>query len=217
VGPAAFPDDACSLNDGPPSPWRVGLTAGTLDTTLVFDGDTHVRLRQWSAVATASRRLGPSLSLEVGAGALLAGRLDDTTGRHDLAPGPVAMGGLTWLLLTPVGLRPFVAVSTTLSLAAARTEAGQAGPDAPYRAADLAMSGSVGWPIAGHLAPYAAAKLFGGPVGWRRGGASVTGTDLHHYQAAVGLAATLPGRLDLLLEWAPLGAHAVTAALGRAL
>jgi hypothetical protein len=217
VGPAAFPDDACSLRDGPPSPWRLALTAGALDTTLVFDGAAHVGLRQWSALASASRRLTPSLSLQVGAGALLGGWLEDGAGRHDLAPGAVALAGLTWLVLPPRGGGPFVALATALSLAAASTEAGPAGPGAPYRAADLSLAASVGWPLAGWLAPYAAAKVFGGPVTWEQGGAAVTGTDLHHYQVALGLAAALPGRFDLLVEWAPLGARAVTAAVGRSL
>jgi len=217
VGPAAFPDDACSLRDGPGSPWRVGVTAGALDTTLVFDGATHVRLRQWSALATASRRLGSRLSLQVGGGALLGGSLEDGAGRHDLGPGAVALAGLSWLLVPPTEGGPFVALTTALSLAVARTKAGPAGPDAPYRAADLAVAGSLGWPVGGWLAPYLAAKVFGGPDGWERGGASVTGTDLHHFQVAVGVAAALPGRFDLLLEWAPLGARAVTAAVGRSL
>jgi len=217
VGPAAFPDDACSLRDGPPSPWRLALTAGAVDTTLVFDGAAHVGLRQWSALATASRRLSPALSLQVGAGALLGGWLEDAAGRHDLAPGAVALAGLTWLLLPPRDGGPFLAFSSALSLAAARTAAGPAGPGAPYRAADLSLAGSAGWPVGGWLAPYAAAKVFGGPVTWERGGAGVTGTDLHHFQVALGLAASLPRRFDLLVEWAPLGARAVTAALGRSL
>jgi hypothetical protein len=110
-----------------------------------------------------------------------------------------------------------VALTTTLSLAAASTEAGQAGPGARYRAADLSLAGSAGWPLGGWLAPYVAAKVFGGPVTWEQGGATATGTDLHHYQVALGLAAALPGRFDLLVECAPLGARSVTASLGRSL
>jgi hypothetical protein len=217
VGPAAFPEDACSLREGPPSPWRLALAAGAVDTTLVFDGAAHVDLRQWSALATASRRLSPALSLQLGAGALLGGWLEDDAGRHDLAPGVVAMASLSWLAVAPRSGGPFVALTTTLTVAAARTEAGPAGPGAPYQALDLALAGSVGWPIGGWLAPYAAAKVFGGPVAWERGGAAVTGTDLHHYQVAAGVAAALPGRFDLLLEVAPLGARAVSVAVGRAL
>lgn len=217
MGPAAFPDDACSLRDGPPSAWRVGAAGGFLDTTLVFDGAAHADLRQWSALATASRRLSPRLSLQIGAGAILGGSLDDAAGRHRLAPGAAAMAGLSWLLVPPRQGGPFVMASATLSLAAARTAAGQAGAGAPFQAADLALSGSVGWPVGGWLAPYLAAKVFGGPVRWERGGAAVTGTDLHHYQVAAGLAASLPGRFDLLAEWAPFGARAVTVAVGRAL
>ena len=217
MGPAALPDDACSLREGPPSGWRIGAAGGLLDTTLVFDGAARASLRQWSAVATASRRLSPGLSLQAGAGAILGGSLDDAAGRHRLAPGVAATAGLTWLLVPPRDGGPFVAASATLSLAAARTAAGQAGPGAPFRAVDLALSTSAGWPVGGWLAPYLAAKIFGGPVRWERGGAAVTGTDLHHFQVAAGLAAALPGRFDLLAEWAPLGARAVTVAVGRTL
>jgi hypothetical protein len=194
----------------------VAATAGGLDTTLVFDGAAHVGLRQWSVLVTGSRRLTRTLSLQVGAGTL-GGRLVDEAGRHDLAPGAVGLAGLTWLAVPPADGGPFVAAATALSVAAARTREGPAGPGAPYRAADLALSASAGWPVAGWLAPYAAAKVFGGPVSWRRAGAPVTGTDLHHVQAALGLAAVLPAKFDLLLEWAPLGAQAITLAVGRAL
>jgi hypothetical protein len=214
VGPAAFPEDSCSLREGPPSAWRFGGSGGWVGTTLVFDGATHVDLEQWTALLSASRRLSPSLSLQVGAGALLGGSLTDDTGRHDFAPGGVLQAGLTWLAVAPRGGGPFVSVSATLSLAAASTAAGPAGPSAPYRAADLALAGSAGWPIAGWLAPYAAAKVFGGPVRWERSGVPVTGTDLSHYQVALGLAAALPRRFDALLEVAPLGERAVTVALG---
>jgi len=217
VGPAAFPDDACSLRDGPPSPWRLGVTAGALDTTLVLEGGVHVGLRQASVLATASRRLGPRLSLEVGAGALLGGSLSDAAGHHDLAPGGVALAGLSYLAAPPRDGGPFVSLSGALTLAAAHAEAGPAGPGSPYRAADLAVAGSLGWPIGDRLAPYLAAKVFGGPVTWEQGGRHVTGTDLHHYQVALGLAAALPGRFDLLVEWAPLGERAATVAVGRAL
>jgi hypothetical protein len=217
VGPAAFPDDACRLHDGPPSPWRLGLTAGAIDTTLVFDGAAHASLRQWSALATASRRLTPRVSLQVGAGALLGGRLVDAAGRHDLAPGATALAGVSWLVRPPRDGGPFLSLTSALTLAAARTEAGPAGPGAPFRAADFSLAGSLGWPLGGWLAPYLAAKLFAGPVRWQRGGGAVTGTDLHHYQVGLGLASALPGRFDLLMEWAPLGERAATLALGRAL
>ena len=42
----------------------------------------------------------------------------------------------------------------------------------------------------------------------------MTGTDVHHYQLGVGLAAGLPAHLSLYVEGAPLGERAISGGLG---
>ena len=50
---------------------------------------------------------------------------------------------------------------------------------------------------------------FGGPVYWTYQGASVLGTDTHHYQVGAGLALLVGRRVDLFVEGVPLGEQAV--------
>ena len=215
MGPAAFPKDACSLRDGPPAGVRVGLSGGWVASTLRLSDQTEATFEQASLLASMSWRLGSSFTLQAGAGALLGGYLQDLDGRHPFDPGLVLQVSGSWLLVPPREGGPFVATSVGLSLLRAATQAGLAGPAADFTAADAFVSASAGWPVAGWLSPYVAAKLFGGPVWWHRSSGAVTGTDANHYQVAVGAAAALPGKFDLLVEWAPLGARAVTVALGR--
>jgi hypothetical protein len=215
VGPAAFPKDACSLRDGPPAGVRVALSGGWAASTLNLSDGTEADLEQVTALASVSWRLGPTLTLQAGAGALLGGSLQDLDGRHPFDPGLVLQVSGSWLLVPPREGGPFVATSLGLSFLRAATQAGPAGPAANFTAVDAFVSASAGWPVAGWLSPYVAAKLFGGPVWWHRSSGAVTGTDASHYQVAVGAAAALPGRFDLLAEWAPLGARAITVALGR--
>jgi hypothetical protein len=215
VGPAAFPEDACSLRDGPPAGVRVALSGGWAASTLKLSDHTEADFEQVTALATVSWRLRPAFTLQAGAGALLGGHVQDLDGRHPFDPGLVLQLSGTWLLVAPREGGPFVAASLGLSFLRASTQAGPAGPAATFTAADAFASASAGWPVAPWLSPYLAAKLFGGPVWWERSSGPVTGTDAHHYQVALGAAAALPGRFDLLAEWAPLGERAVTVAVGR--
>lgn len=66
------------------------------------------------------------------------------------------------------------------------------------------------------VAPYLGLKVFGGPVSWTWAGRPITGTDVHHYQVAIGVAAALPGGLDLLAEASLLGERSTTASVGWA-
>ena len=215
MGPAAFPEDACSLRDGPPAGVRAGLSGGWVGSTLKLSDHTEADFEQTSVLASVSWRLGRTFTLQAGAGALLGGYVQDLDGRHPFDPGLVLQLSGTWLLLAPKEGGPFVAASLGLSFLRASTQAGPAGPAATFTAADAFASASAGWPVMPWLSPYLAAKVFGGPVWWERSTGPVTGTDANHYQVALGVAAALPGRFDLLAEVAPLGARAVTVAVGR--
>ena len=62
---------------------------------------------------------------------------------------------------------------------------------------------------------FAVARAFGGPIYWRAGGESVTGTDRYHYQDGLGTAYSL-GAAHLFAEGIPLGEQAVTVGGGAA-
>jgi hypothetical protein len=215
VGPAAFPEDACSRREGPPAGVRIGLTGGWAGSTLRLSDQTEADFEQVTATASVSWRLRPTFTLQAGAGALLGGYVQDLDGRHPFDPGLVLQVSGTWLLVAPGAGGPFVAASLGASFLHTTTQAGPAGPSAGFTAADAFVSASAGWSVAPWLSPYLAGKLFGGPVWWERSTGPVTGTDANHYQVALGVVAALPGKFDLLAEVAPLGERAVTVAVGR--
>jgi hypothetical protein len=69
----------------------------------------------------------------------------------------------------------------------------------------------------GAFTPYAAARGFGGPVGWTLGGDEATGSDAHHYTVGAGLNVRPGKRLDLSVEAMPLGEQSATASATLAL
>jgi hypothetical protein len=172
---------------GPP-PWRIAAAYGWLSSELRF-GDVYAPFDQRSVAVSISRSLGRQWTVSAGAGAVVSGSLE--------AGGP-------W---------PFVALSASLAASGVNTT-GPGGVRAPLTSLDAGLSVSAGKSIAGIVAPYVGAKVFGGPVFWELAGASTTGTDVSHWQVAFGAAANLPFGIDLLVEWAPFGARSAVAQAG---
>ena len=135
--------------------------------------------------------------------------MDSIEGR-DLAGGAAMGATLTWLAVYERPRRPFVGATASLSTALARATSDD-GSSRLWSAWDLRAGVMVGKTLAGHVVPYAAARAFGGPVFWRRGGARVTGGDRYHVTAGAGLTVRLPHRLDLSVEVMPLGERSATA------
>jgi hypothetical protein len=213
VGPTANPRSYCSPGEEPPAR-RVSLGASWLSTTLSFGG-ADAPLSQTGLLAAGAFRLGERFTLQAGAGALLGGTLSAGGVDYRIQPGWLAQAGLTWLALDGETTWPFLSVSATLAASGARTTAGGQ-PDETLTALDAGLSIAVGKSFLGWLSPYVGVKVFGGPVFWTLAGAPVTGTDVHHYQVALGVAAALPGGFDVVVEGSPLGAQGVTGAVGWA-
>ena len=72
----------------------------------------------------------------------------------------------------------------------------------------------LGTTLFGVLRPYLPVRVFGGPVYWKYQGASVTGTDTHHYQVGAGLGVAISRHIGAFAEGIPLGERAL--ALGVA-
>lgn len=173
----------------------------------MFDGD-RVEVEQLTTTVTvgafATARLGWSVSL----GAVVAGSVEG----RDLAGGGALGGSVSWLPVYERARRPFVGVSASLGGALVRATADD-GETRSWRAFDLRGGVMIGKTLATRWVPYAAARGFGGPVSWRRGGVDVTGSDRYHLTAGAGLTVRLPRDLDVTVEVMPLGERSATAGL----
>ncbi len=214
MGPAAIPKSYCSL-DAEPAGWRVAAAYGWLASSLDFGAAVpRIDFSQRSLLASASRQLGGGFTVQVGAGAVLGGSFDAPGAPAQVLPGPLVQAQASWLALDGRGAAPFLAVTAGLSGSWTRTRGGAG--EASLSALDLSLSASAGKAIAGVVAPYLGVKVFGGPVSWTWAGQPVTGTDVHHHQVAIGLAAALPWGLDVLAEGSPLGERSLTMSAGWA-
>jgi hypothetical protein len=202
---------ACSLDEHREATrrrWRVGASGVYTSTALRFSGSVRAAETRGSLLASVAYQPSRRLTFQVGAGAGLGGRLELPDGTHQFSPGPEAVAGVSWRALD--GGAPFLVLTSLLSFSAARTS--QAGaPSVGYQALDLRIGAMGGVTLGKMFSPYATARAFGGPVFWRYQGASVSGTDVHHYQIGIGAAAAIAGRLGLFVEGIPLGERALSA------
>lgn len=126
--------------------------------------------------------------------------------------GATLAAAVSWLPVYERGARPFVALTASLGTSLVRATADD-GSTRTWSAWDLRGGAMVGKTFAGHVVPYVAARVFGGPVFWHRAGASVTGSDRYHVTAGAGLTLRLPARLDVSLEAMPLGEQSASGAV----
>lgn len=146
----------------------------------------------------------PSLTWQVAAGALLAGRLTPSDGPHTTGAGGLVSGGLSWSLLENKGFVPFVMLSFSASASLMPTYAGL------YSGIDVRAAVAAGYTFFERLTPYLTARAFGGPVFWRK----QVGTDLYHVQLGAGVVLGLPAGFDLSVEVIPLGEQRVFGGVG---
>lgn len=141
-------------------------------------------------------------SLRFAVGAITAGTLTDGAEIHEVDSGGALSLGLQYTALRGRSRTPTIDLSADLGLAWAETRG--AGGAADYSATDLRIGARTAWTAADAVFPYAAVRLFGGPVRWAPRGTEESGSDAHHYQLAVGAAVGL-GPLDVYGEWAGAG------------
>jgi hypothetical protein len=191
--------------------WRVGASAAYTSTVIEFGNNLTAPETRGSVVASLAYQPTPRLTWQLAAGSTVGGKLTTPTGTYDFSAGPTGAIGVSYRVVK--GTKPFVLLTSNFSFSAASTEAG-ADPSAAkvsYDAFDLRLGGLVGTTLWQLLSPYAVARVFGGPIYWQYQGASVTGTDAHHYQVGAGLTLVVAGRLDLFAEGVPLGERSLAA------
>ena len=146
-------------------------------------------------------------------GVILDGTLETQAHRiHAVEPGGLVALGAEYLALRGGGTTPFVDLSFFLGSSWTETKDPDSGDKTGYFAADARLGARAGWALDENLFPYVAARVFGGPVNWQWDDQDVIGTDVHHYQLALGTAVQI-GSLGLWIEWAGVGEQALGAGL----
>lgn len=133
----------------------------------------------------------------------------------EINPGGLVALGVEYRALNGHDSVPFVDLSLFLGASWAETEHPDFEGAANYFATDARLGARAGWSLGGDLFPYAAARVFGGPVKWDLNGEDLVGTDVHHYQLALGAAVQL-GPVAVYAEWAGLGEKGLSAGLSTA-
>lgn len=207
------PPAACYADDTAARRVQLVLAAGAVNSTIAFSGDRDTELELSSLSLAGLYGVNDRTQVRAGAGLVLDGTLELMDGtRHDFDSGGVLFAGVLHRTGQADGWTPAIDLSGTLGFTWGRTS----GPDAPrsdYRAADLRVGVQASWPVGQGVFPYAAARVFGGPVRWEIGGASVTGSDVHHYQFAVGSGFAL-GPVVVFAELAPVGEQGAALGIG---
>jgi hypothetical protein len=176
-----------------------------MDTALDFgEGDqADLELSVLSASATWLR--GGAWTWRASAGLLLDGNLEPSPGsRHEFQSGAVLAVTAERPGRQGAGWSPSLDYSIALSATLAETADPVSDERADYFAADLRLGVRASWqPVRGQVL-YTGARVFGGPVSWKPGGRDLTGTDINHYQLALGTASSL-GPVGVFAEWAAMG------------
>jgi hypothetical protein len=202
----------CSLEEHEESvrpKWRIGVDDSFTSTGLHFDSGLRVDQVRDASLVTLDYRPVRRITLEVGVGAFLGGKITAGPSRYAMAPGIASVVGASWRVVDADGVIPFVLLTTQISYASSSTPG-----DVGYNALDLRGGIAVGTTIGQVLTPYVAGRAFGGPIYWRYQGAPIVGTDDHHWQVAAGCSLTVARRVDIFAEGAPLGELGVSAGAG---
>ena len=189
---------------------------GGFNSTLRFDNDRDVDVEMTAVSVSGAWFIDDRLTALASVGVLLDGTLKPDDGAvHDVEPGGLVTVGMGYRALVGKGGVPFVDLSMILSASWAQTVAPDSDSRTSYFAADARLGVRAGWSIRGDIYPYLAARVFGGPVHWELDGEDVVGSDIHHYQIALGAAAQI-GPVGIFAEWSGLGERAVSAGLSTA-
>ena len=192
---------------------QLGLGMGIFDTTLRFDNDRNVDVDMTSVSVSGGWFINDRWMARASAGAILGGSLQPDDGTiHDVEPGGTATLGMEYRSLVGDGGTPFVDLSLYLSASWAQTVAPDSDNKTDYSAADARLGVRTGWNVYDEYFPYVTARVFGGPVNWEMDGQDVVGSDINHYQIALGIA-TQFGPVGLFVEGAFLGEKALSTGL----
>ena len=155
-------------------------------------------------------------SLRGGLGFIRDGKLTPVgQAAHNVKPGGMFALGVEYLWQRGQGAKPYVDFSAFISASSAKTEDSASQNQTSYFSSDLRLGARASWIINNSIFPYITGRVFGGPVSWEIDDTDVIGTDIHHYQVALGTAVQFGGT-GIFVEWAGLGEKALSAGLSYA-
>lgn len=203
------------------STFHASVTGGYAYTDLVFLDGSELGFSKASTLYSSDFLLSPSVLLSVGAGGVFFGKLElpPSLRRGDdrsLVPGWIASFAATFRVVKDEGALPYVLLSASASAlrSAIREQPAELpGVRGSYTGIDLRFGVTVGKTFADVVSPYVAARVFGGPVIWTEQDDEL-GSDLYHFQPALGLSLVLPAHLDLFAECQPWFERGFTVGVG---
>lgn len=158
-------------------------------------------------------QLDDTWSLRGGVGLILSGDLHPKAGpKHLVQSGGMIALGIENLYNRGSGNIPTVDFSVFVSASAAETKHPVSEEIISYVASDMRLGARATWNIKDQIFPFVASRVFGGPVSWELDGVQVSGSDIHHYQLALGTALQF-GSVGTFIEWAGLGEKSLSAGL----
>ncbi len=189
---------------------NIGIGIGSLNSTLRFDNDREVDVKMSTVSLSGSWLINENFSFRVGLGVILDGSMNPKgKTKQDVDPGGMVSAGLEYVVFVGDGLIPFIDLSSNLSVSFTKTQDLITDRKTNYFASDLRFSARVGWNVNGNVFPYLSTRVFGGPVNWKLDGEEVTGSDVHHYQLAIGTAVRI-NNFSIYGEWAGIGERALS-------
>jgi len=178
-----------------------------------------VGIERRAVSASVEYRASPTTTFGGGAGAGLGGTITPGAERYKILPGWMVTGTYSRRLVDGTGKKPFVLFGLAFGASGAGTREEVRGAATPATAGlyaiDIRGAITAGKTFWNTLSPYLSARLFGGPVFWRYHDKVVVGGDTHHYQLALGMAASLPRGFDLFVDVSPLGERAIALGGGK--
>ncbi len=190
------------------------MNVGVVATTLDFGGGDQRRLDELSALVTYSDQMG-KLSLQVGAGMVLAGSLNGAAGYYRLNPGPQLAVSAGWTIFDGRAARPYLSASLIAAFSTVTAQNEVVPADQPRVSAfDLRLSAVIGKLLFGFWLPYAGVSVFGGRVFFNPEQVGLIGTDANHYRLSLGSSFELPGHLRAFVEAGVVGELSAVVGLG---
>lgn len=167
--------------------------------------------------ASADYLVSPTSTVGAGLGAGLGGLIKVGAQRFKVQPGFEVTFSYSRRILDGRHGMPFMLFSVAGGGSGATTRQEGATATAGLYAFDVRGGLTVGKTFWNTLSPYAAARVFGGPVFWSYGGKSVLGGDQYHFQVGLGMVTALKRGFDVFVEGIGAGERALTLGVGKTL